>query len=70
MDEISRELPDPAPRTHWERSRGPEELQAFERGQMADNLVVNDADDGRRRGASREGSEDPGRDVPFAEVRD
>jgi segregation and condensation protein B len=62
MDEISRELPDPAPRTHWERSRGPEELQAFERGQMADNLVVNDADDGRRGGASREGSRDPGRD--------
>jgi segregation and condensation protein B len=62
MDEISRELPDPAPRTHWERSRGPEELQAFERGQMADNLVVNDADDGRRGRASREGSRDPGRD--------
>ncbi|HZN39090.1 MAG TPA: SMC-Scp complex subunit ScpB [Planctomycetota bacterium] len=61
MDEISRELPDPAPRMHWERSRGPEELQAFERGQMADNLVVNDADDGRRRGAARE-PEDPGRD--------
>ena len=61
MDEISRELP-PSPRPHWERSRGPEELQAFERGQLADNLVVNDMDEGRRRGAAREGSEDPGRD--------
>jgi len=62
MDEISRELPDPAPRMPWERSKGPEEFQAFERGQMAEDLVVNDADDGRRRGASREGSGDPGRD--------
>jgi len=62
MDEISRELPDPAPRMPWERSRGPEEFQAFERGQMAEDLVVNDADDGRRRGASREGASDPGRD--------
>ena len=53
MDEISRELPDPAPRMPWQRSRGPEELQAFERGQMAEDLVVNDADDGRRRGGSR-----------------
>src|SRR5262245_15786603 len=62
MDEISRELPDPAPRMPWQRSRGPEELQAFERGQMAEDLVVNDADDGRRRGGSREGAGDPGRD--------
>jgi len=62
MDEISRELPDPAPRMPWQRSRGPEEFQAFERGQMAEDLVVNDADDGRRRGASREGASDPGRD--------
>jgi segregation and condensation protein B len=61
MDEISRELPDPAPRMPWARSRGPEEFQAFERGQMAEDLVVNDADDGRR-GASREGAGDPGRD--------
>ncbi len=45
MDEISRELPPDTttPRTSPERSKGPDELVAFERGRTAeDDLVVND----------------------------
>ena len=42
MDEISRELPPDTTTSNEprERQKGPEELVAFERGQVADNLVV------------------------------
>lgn len=42
MDEISRDLPADTTTTHTpaERSKGPEELLAFERGSVADDLVV------------------------------
>src|SRR5688572_15879728 len=64
MDEISRDQPDPsAPRTHRDRSKGPEELLVFERGQIADDLVVNDGRAGSRGAGSRgDGTGDPGRE--------